>query len=185
MFQTSVEEMTKKCGNNDDCPRGELCISPSYYGGSKTGYCMNSNEPGIPRRVMDHADDLMQWGREGFRQGSQAPRPPQRMSRDPTHVVRSSGNFPSSGGRWAGIEYSRRPETCTPSDFFNFETSECESRFQGVSSARAVWSVARPDEPVVTIPGSSTFDYGVGWTDPNNVMTRTRLAINDYGPPRL
>ncbi len=45
----SMNIMTRSCNTKDDCDERELCVSPSYYGGSERGYCMSDNEPGIMR----------------------------------------------------------------------------------------------------------------------------------------
>lgn len=118
--------LNMKCADGSDCPSGSICVTPSYYGGGKTGYCMSSNEPGIL---------------EGFRFGLH-------------------DNYQNV---W------RNPRACPPDKFYNELMGECQPRFQGSSSARAIWSKHPDPSPDVYIPGSSTAGYGVGFTDPVDV----------------
>ena len=62
------------------------------------------------------------------------------------------------------------PQTCSPYDFFNESAGRCEPRFQGVASAMAVHLQKPGPEPIVTLPGTTFPGYGVGISDPMNVL---------------
>jgi len=38
------------CMDDRDCRSDQLCITPGAYTGTKTGVCMNENDPGVPTR---------------------------------------------------------------------------------------------------------------------------------------
>jgi hypothetical protein len=133
--QVQVQDLTHKCSDSDDCPAGSVCITPSYYGGGMTGYCMYSNNPGISRK------DLPSF-REGFRLDL---------------------------GQSKYQDVWRNPRACPPDQFFNELMQECQPRFQGVSSAQAVWNKKPDVMPSIFIPGAATAGYGVGLTDPVDV----------------
>ncbi len=68
------------------------------------------------------------------------------------------------------------PRTCTPEHYFNEVRGRCEPRFQGVSSASAVWTSYPAPAPDVSLPGTTMSGYGVGYMDPVNVPVPIRLG---------
>jgi len=61
--ETKLPNINIQCQRDGDCPgRDHVCVSPNYYGGGETGFCMDVNEPGVAR--IDNPSM-----REGFRQG--------------------------------------------------------------------------------------------------------------------
>lgn len=63
--------------------------------------------------------------------------------------------------------------SCYPGYFLNELTGECEPRWQGKSSASYHPPPVRG--PMITIPGSTTPQYGVGLTDPFDQKTNTTI----------
>ena len=63
------EHQAKKvCSSNDECHKGQVCIEPSYYGGGDHGYCMYTNDPGIPRSFLPSLrDKVSQSQKESFK----------------------------------------------------------------------------------------------------------------------
>ena len=48
--KTQTANMYIPCSGDGNCSdENHVCVSPSYYGGGNQGYCMDANEPGIPK----------------------------------------------------------------------------------------------------------------------------------------
>ena len=145
-------ESPKKCSYDYDCASDETCVLPGPYTeatGSQGpnlqigGYCVSNNEPGVPSREGYH------W----------------LNSSTPNDLVKSLSRPRSNCN--AGIP--RTGLSCRPEYYFNEYTDRCEPRFQGTSSPAYIWSRVLEPRPSITIPGSETYGYGVGTTDPYNV----------------
>lgn len=74
-LKDSMLQMTKKCSSVADCSKGQICVEPSYYGGGQHGYCMYSNEPGIPRDLLASVRAKKE-SKENFSHFQQRPCPP-------------------------------------------------------------------------------------------------------------
>ena len=182
---TAMNLMTTKCASDGDCDGNSTCVSPSYYGGGDNGFCMDSNEPGIPRMVLPSLRKAaMQRGggpsmNESRMNGSLLPgqvgmimqKAQRQQSGRPVGRPPLQG---SCGQPYGTKENFALPQTCLPGQYFNEAAGACQPRFQGVSSALAV-HMARPgNAPDISLPGSTFLEYGVGYMDPVDVPIQIR-----------
>lgn len=153
---SSMNQMDVRCQSDGDCfGEDSVCVSPSYYGGGKHGYCMYTNNPGIPRHTLPSL-------------------------RREYENIRSSREGMSHKEHMHHEGFTL-PKTCPPEQFFNEAAGRCEPRFQGVSSARAVHMAKPGPPPDVSLSGSTFPGYGIGLRDPVDIP----LQVNGHGPVKL
>ena len=108
-------QMDVECSSVADCVEGQLCVEPSYYGGGQHGYCMYSNEPGIPRDLLSSVRDN---GKENFYHLQQRPCPVTNFFNEPADQCQPIFQGPSTAEAINSIKPRYPPDIFLPGTTF-------------------------------------------------------------------